>query len=459
VAEIEPTGKYYGFEIGCAHGGLTASGGDIPDWVMALTVPTGCIEFIDKAGVDTVTPVMWNPTYRAKKIAMYQALGARYTSHPLLKYVAIGYQDYQTEDWTTPLSPTPDGITDPNNPSDPNSSQISRMQNAGYTDALSISCGIEMISAIADAFPNQAIQITTNVLTHLEASPNYVTAAVIASVKATYGSRIIVSEFSNSNFMPTDPPASNGKMWGMHLGKPWTSGQSLFKCFGDSSYRMNNGVAEDPNIVLMGSVDRLVTYMGNGGWDEIWYVDLLNLNVATIQYCHNALVKTPPSGVRPSFLTKQIPTGLVPNLAASKITSGKLALSQVPVVKGLGTGHARGVVPDPGDGTKGDKTDYLGRDATWRQFNMQADYQPQLPDPNIFPGTFIAGKWSIIVRNTIKGASMFYKYIGTSSNFTFTENSSATVQVAPDTLVQAFLAKQGYNNSNLVAFVAPPAQF
>jgi hypothetical protein len=325
-----------------------------------------------------------------------------------------------------------------------------------------------MISAVANAFPNQFIQITTNVLTHLEASPNYVTLQVIAAVRALFGNRIIVSEFSNSNFMPTDPPPTNSKMWGMHVGKPWVSGQSLFKCFGDATWRMNGGLNPNPALgqtvpvtadeILMGSVDRLVTYGGQGLWNEIWYLDCLHLDVATIQYCHNALIKSVPSGIRPKFLTSQIPVGLVPSFAGSKIGSGTMSRSRLPVFKGLGTGHAKGAVIDPGDGSVGDKTDYLRRDATWGQFNTQISYQPQCPNPNIFTGVYRNGKWNIIIRSLLRGATMFYTTVDVfSTDPNITENERVSIHVVPGNLVRAYLSKQGYNNSELVTFIAPPA--
>jgi len=62
-----------------------------------------------------------------------------------------------------------------------------------------------------------------------------------------------------------------------------------------------------------------------------------------------------------------LPLALIPNLPASQITSGTFLAILLPVAVGLGVGHAKGAVPDPGDGTGGAlATDYLARDMTYK---------------------------------------------------------------------------------------------
>src|SRR5215467_13902418 len=84
----------------------------------------------------------------------------------------------------------------------------------------------------------------------------------------------------------------------------------------------------------------------------------------------------------PSFITNQIPPSLVPSLSGSKFTTGVFDVEQLPPMVGMGVGHTKGLVTDPGQG-EGNVTDYLGRDAKWRSVNRNIAYQPQLPTPDI----------------------------------------------------------------------------
>jgi hypothetical protein len=66
----------------------------------------------------------------------------------------------------------------------------------------------------------------------------------------------------------------------------------------------------------------------------------------------------------PAFHTGAIPLGLVPNLPAAQVNSGIFDPARLPVAV-YGVGHAKGVIPDPGDAT-GDPNQYLARDMTFK---------------------------------------------------------------------------------------------
>jgi hypothetical protein len=73
-----------------------------------------------------------------------------------------------------------------------------------------------------------------------------------------------------------------------------------------------------------------------------------------------------PSGAAavPTFQATPIPVGLVPGLDAAKIISGILAAVRLPEAVGVGAGHAKGAVPDPG--ATGDPDWYLCRGMTYK---------------------------------------------------------------------------------------------
>ena len=74
----------------------------------------------------------------------------------------------------------------------------------------------------------------------------------------------------------------------------------LWNCFNDTSYRMNNGVADSPATILHKSVDAGAAYEMN--YIEIYQTDVLNLP-DEIAYAHNLLlglltVPKAPSGLK-----------------------------------------------------------------------------------------------------------------------------------------------------------------
>jgi hypothetical protein len=75
------------------------------------------------------------------------------------------------------------------------------------------------------------------------------------------------------------------------------------------------------------------------------------------------------SNAVPGFKVAALPTGLIPNLDASKITTGTLGPARLPVAV-YGTGSAIGAVPNPGISAPPD--DYLARDMTYKTIPVPA---------------------------------------------------------------------------------------
>lgn len=175
----------------------------------------------------------------------------------------------------------------------------------------------------------------------------------------------------------------------------------------------------------------------------------------------NGPVGFEPVAGRPSFVTKQLPLNLVPDLSAAKFVSGEFPVEQLPVVAGLGVGHARGILPDPGDWTtEGRPSDYLGRDGKWREIVTEIPYQPRLPDVQL---TFLG--WS-------KGLARIQVFCPKAGSTTFFQATNihalpplidpleetpnpSVLTLAPELTLQAFASKAGWNNSNMATFLVP----
>ena len=154
----------------------------------------------------------------------------------------------------------------------------------------------------------------------------------------------------------------------------------------------------------------------------------------------------------PAFLTMQLPVALVPSLPASKFTTGVFPVEQLPVAAGMGTGHAPGILPDPG-GT-GDPRDYIGRDLQWHKFDGSLPYQPRAKSPNIVLAEWSDTQGFIRITTAQKNVSLFYRvsnplllgtvispFIAAPGDIAFWANNGF--------FVEAYAARAGYNNSSI----------
>ena len=166
-----------------------------------------------------------------------------------------------------------------------------------------------------------------------------------------------------------------------------------------------------------------------------------------------------PSGFgttgRPGFVSKQIPIDLIPSLDASIFITGIFDLARLPVMQGLGVGHAKGIVPDPGDGksTPSDGTDYLARDATYKPVTVGNPIQPFVPKVHITFLSFYRDQTYIEVRSHLRKSNLFYRI--TAEVYQQADTDRITLLLDPGTIVNAYAAKAGYNNSPIAQFVVP----
>lgn len=169
---------------------------------------------------------------------------------------------------------------------------------------------------------------------------------------------------------------------------------------------------------------------------------------------------TSPLADVPSFLTKQIPMDIMPDIDASKFTSGIFPVAMLPIVVGMGVGHAKGLLPDPNPakGEPANASDYLGRDGKWKPMQISVTYQPTLPDVQIILQTYIGTDTaSILITCSNKKALIFYLQEPTYSNTPYMETQNPTVlSLAVGTIIHAYSAKAGYNNSGITTYTVPP---
>ncbi len=262
-----------------------------PAWVTEAVIAAGGSFFtFDKQGVANTIPVFWDPTFLAKKKAMITALGAHFTSNPAIVIVWSSFANAASEDWNVPHEPD----------------EVTQWLALGYTSEKLIDAGQQIIETTMNAFPNQFVTLAVGSDGTLdsETDANYVARTVVLWARAMWPGRLVVQKNSLSAYTPEAP----GLRTGMQLlwdSQPDVAGQMLWNCFGDTTYRMNNGVAADPAVVLHESVD-----IGHGygmNFIEIYQTDVVGLP-SEIAYAHDLLVGSSSSELPPNV--PAAPTGL-----------------------------------------------------------------------------------------------------------------------------------------------------
>jgi hypothetical protein len=228
--------------------------------------------FLDE-GVPTTIPVFWDPTFLAKKKAFIAALGAHLTNNPTVTIVVVSFANATSEDWNVPHTPE----------------YVPQWLELGYTTALMVDAGAQIIGATIEAFPNQFLTLAEGGNGNTLDGPGgetLVARTAIADARARYPGRLIVQRNALSTCIPL-PPDDPNSVWNViWISRPDVAGQMLFQCFDEPTYRVNCGVPIDPALALMAAVDRGILYEMN--YIEIYTTDVRNLPTA-ITYAHNLL--------------------------------------------------------------------------------------------------------------------------------------------------------------------------
>jgi hypothetical protein len=259
-----------------------------PDWVTTAVKEAGGAFFtFDSDGVSTTIPVFWDPTFLAKKKAMIAALGARFTKNSAVTIVWTSFANANSEDWSVPHT----------------EADVTNWRAVGYTTEKLVDAGKQIIDSTMSAFPNQFVTLAVagNGKSGLDPDENYVARNAILAARETWPGRLIVQKNSLAAFNP--PAPGIGTVWELLWdSQPDVGGQMLDACYGDTTYRNNGGVPDDPAIILRKSIDLGVAYGMNH--IEIYQLDALNLS-GEVTYAHVALLAAeegskpnPPTGVQ-----------------------------------------------------------------------------------------------------------------------------------------------------------------
>ncbi len=100
-------------------------------------------------------PAFFDPFYHAQKKKMIEAAGAHFANNPAVIAVVGSFANFETDDWNVPHS---SGTC--NNVSYSNDTA---WQSIGYTHALMLQIGEDILTTTATAFPNQAIKLPIQV--------------------------------------------------------------------------------------------------------------------------------------------------------------------------------------------------------------------------------------------------------------------------------------------------------
>lgn len=272
-AELEPTEGSYNWSYLDGQVALAAAASKTvllrintqankPVWVTNAVAQAGgtFITFSD----GTTIPVFWDPTFLTKKKAMIAALGAHFTHNSAITIVCASFANASSEDWSVPHTP-PD---------------VTKWLDAGYTSEKLIAAGQQIIDATMSAFPNQFVTLAVGgngqggSSGSLDPDPSYVARGAVLAADSAWPGRLIVQKNDLSTYNP--PAPGTGTLYQILWdSRPQVGGQMLDSCYGDESYRVNDGIADTPADILRRSVDLGVSYGMN--YIEIYQNDVLNL--------------------------------------------------------------------------------------------------------------------------------------------------------------------------------------
>src|SRR5215467_13069278 len=284
--------------------GIVSGGINIPDWLLANYPDIQTFRFTDTNpyhstyGETLTIPVFWDPIFLAKKIALIQAAGAHFASNPNIVIVGSAFANATTEDWNIPDAPE----------------DIANWQAAGYTTDLMVNTGEMIIDATMAAFPNQNITMSIGRNdTDLDPTEDYLSQTIVDYATTTYA-RFITAKYALAANTPDPQTTTALYNWQIFFNQcPNVSAQMLWFVSGDTTYRMNGGVAGDPATVLLNAIN-IGTHYGTQ-FQEIYEVDLTNSALdAVLNFASYALTVTPGGDPPPAAPTNLSATSTGANL-------------------------------------------------------------------------------------------------------------------------------------------------
>jgi hypothetical protein len=264
---------------------ITSGGINVPGWLLTNYPAIQTFTFIDPNpyhstyGQPLTIPVFWDSIFLAKKTAFIQAAGAHYAAHSSIAVVSCSFANATTDDWNIPNAPA----------------DIANWLAAGYTTELMVNAGEMIVDATMSAFPNQNVVLAIGRNSDsLDPTEDYLSETVVDYATTTYG-RFITAKYSLAANTP-DPAIDTSLFNWQVLFDRWpnVAGQMLWKVTGDTTYRMNGGVAGDPATILLNAVT-IGSHYGTQ-YQEIYEVDLENPTLSSVITTADTLLTSTPIG-------------------------------------------------------------------------------------------------------------------------------------------------------------------
>jgi hypothetical protein len=253
---------------------VLSEGPGTPSWALDGTKTFGYRD-VNKfhSGKTGLMAVYWDNTYLARKKAMIQALGQRYSGNPAVRVVAAICASSHSGDWAVP-----------HNPAD-----IAEWNAVGYTPQKLIDVCKQIIDVTMQSFPRQCVTLAVGRNGRLDPDPNFVGRAAVQYGRSHYGGRFITQK---NSLAATTPLPGSGDLKHFEVlweSRPDVAGQVLWYSFGDPSCRNNGGRAPcDPEATLKRTIDVGLAYKMK--YIEIYQQDVLHLP-AVIRYAHESLLR------------------------------------------------------------------------------------------------------------------------------------------------------------------------
>ncbi len=266
-----------------------------PQWVTDEIVAAGgkFFTWVDD-GVTNSCPVLWDPTYVAKKAEMITALAQRYGNNPTIKIVGVSFANCNSEDWNIPHLPE----------------NVADWLALGWNSDTMLDVWKQFVDIAMRGFPNAFVSLAINGNGHtsglnLDPDANYLARNAILYADLNYPGRLIVQKNGFSTTTTAAPGDGNFEL--LYDAYPNGGSQTLFWCFNDPTYRMNGGVPGDPATILHTTTNIALQYRVR--FMEIYQLDCVNLP-SEIAYAHNAFHNAPTPTPTPSATPPAAPTGL-----------------------------------------------------------------------------------------------------------------------------------------------------
>ena len=250
------------------------AGNATPTWVFQAGAQS--FTFVDSNPYGEATfctevtiPVPYDQVFLNKWKSFIQAVGARYDSNPSIKRVRISGINKLTAETILPHS-----LGEPIPNCDTSSNDIQNWINAGYTAALIKETWIDIATTFQSAFPRQSFSavLTPNGLPKINDSGQYDATLRLAEDILKLGVARL-----GAIFIPENNSLSVAGVYGLIKGaavNSVTGFQMLWFVTGDTTYRMNNGVPGDPQMILRSAIDNGIN--AGASYLEIYPADISN---------------------------------------------------------------------------------------------------------------------------------------------------------------------------------------